>query len=121
MLNDEKLVDAVRVVGQLLLHRPTSRVMSRDLRGDEVNFRSPKACRFCYVGACNVVNLYLFGPNAPMQRDIQYKIGKDTVYGNKVSKACDEALGICVDGGNWDAATSAQQKAWAQKLADFEG
>lgn len=118
MTKNEKLVDAVRTVGQLLLHRPTSGVMARDNYLNEVSFRSSEACRFCYVGACNVVNACFFGAH---YKDTSYKIGKDTVFGNKVSGACDKALGMCVDGDSWDSASPKQRKLWATKLANFKG
>ncbi len=104
MLNDEKLVSAVRTVGQLLLHCPTIKELARDKSGLAVGSLDPKASCFCYVGAIDVVAT------------------KFKVNWHCLDRMCEKELDLShIDGTVWDSATPKQRKAWAQKLADFEG
>jgi hypothetical protein len=48
--------DGVRMVGQLLLHRPTTRFYARDSQGHPVSYGSEEASCFCYLGAMAVVS-----------------------------------------------------------------
>jgi hypothetical protein len=54
-MTDQKMKDAIRTVGQLLLHRPTTGDDARDNNGNPVDYRSPNACCFCYSGATALV------------------------------------------------------------------
>ena len=60
MTTNEKLVDCIRTTGQLLLHRSTSGVMSRDSWGQVIDINLTDAAYFCYVGACKVVEADMF-------------------------------------------------------------
>ncbi len=110
MTTNEKMIDAIRTTGQLLLHRSTSGVMSRDSGGQAIDINRTDAAYFCYVGACKVVEAYM----------LNHEVTDD--YANcLVWKACDKVIGRPVEGNIWDSASPKQRKAWATKLANFQG
>lgn len=104
--NDQKLIDAVRTTGQLLLHRPTTGEVAKDKTGKAVSTEAKTACKFCYVGAVDVVSRKL------------------RVDWSKLDRACDDVLvgpGNYFDADDWDEGSNKQRKAWATKLANYTG
>lgn len=101
------LIDAVRTVGQLLLHRPTSGVMCRNVNGKEIDINDMNAAYFCYVGACKLTD------NLLLNHEVGYV---DSAWG-----ACDKVLGRMIDGTVWDSASPRTRKRWATKLANYTG
>jgi len=102
------------MVGQLLLHHPTTGAMARDREGNEVDLASystnkSQASCFCYVGACKFVYYGLNLGNPPLW------------YLNDLDHVCDEVLGKVTTGDDWDNATDKQRKRWAIKLANYQG
>lgn len=96
-------IDAVRTVGQLLLHRPTIGFLARDIDGYSVDPLSSKACKFCYMGATSAV---------------ANKLG---VNDRRLDDLCYDTLKLILDGSVWDSASDRQKKAWARKLANYNG
>ena len=109
-------IDAVRTVGQLLLAHPYAGSLAADGHGNAVEPEDTKACKFCYVGACLAV-----GKKLHLDKYVYFYLSNELWYLDQVSALCDEVLDVVIDGKNWDSATPKQRKAWAQKLADFEG
>lgn len=101
-----ELVDAVRTVGQLLLHHPTTREAARNKYGHPVDVTAKSACKFCYVGAVDAVCHNL----------------KVTWW--QLDRACDNVL-VGPDKSfapfDWDRGTREQRKEWATKLANYTG
>jgi hypothetical protein len=105
---ENKLVSAVRTVGQLLLSRPTTGALCRNASGQSVDINSNQASCFCYVGACKLVGNYFFNHD-----------GDD--YEESVWEACDKVISREVDGDDWDCAHASTRKRWATKLANYTG
>ncbi len=99
-------IDAIRTVGQLLLHNPTTGASARDAQGDPVSPLNTSACCFCYTGAACFVAEYTGISWLRLDR-----ICADVLVGRSDSLVPQD----------WDEAGNKQRKAWAQKLADFEG
>lgn len=55
MGTDQKVIDAIRTVGQLLLHNSTTGTFARNSAGNPVDLHNPNACKFCYNGAIGFV------------------------------------------------------------------
>lgn len=100
---NQNLVDAVRTVGQLLLTNSTTGTLARTSRGYSVGWRSPRACRFCYIGATEVV------------------ANKLKFSWSVLDAACDSVIGRLVAGDEWDSASPRTRKRWATKLANYTG
>lgn len=94
------LNDCVRMVGQLLLHRPTTGTQARNNTGQPVSPYHGEASCFCFVGATNAVS-WVLGHHM------------DGLWGK-----CNKALGEDVEGMVWDDATDQQRAAWAKKLSE---
>jgi hypothetical protein len=106
MTTNDTLTDAVRTVGQLLLHHPTTGEVAKDRTGRAVDTTSKSACKFCYVGAVDAVARKL---------DVAWA---------KLDRKCDDILagpGNYFDADDWDEGSNKQRKAWATKLANFKG
>jgi len=98
-----KLITAVRTVGQLLLHNPTTEAFARNKYRKEVDELSPKACRFCHMGAIRVVS---------------DRLNVDYVH---LDKECDKALGFVGGPSSWDLSSKKDRREWALKLANYTG
>jgi hypothetical protein len=97
--------DAVRMVGQLLLHNSTTGAHARDSFYFVVPLTDPEACKFCYIGAVHSVRRSL-----------------PPVDAFSLRRACEKALNLPMfeaDVSWWDDATDEQRKTWAQKMADW--
>lgn len=101
-MNQNHIVDAVRTVGQLLLHRSTTEFMARDAEGRAVTPTHRNACKFCYMGAA---------------RAVAYKFRVPT---RVMDSLCCTINGL-IDGPRWDNASIPQQRHWARKLANYNG
>jgi hypothetical protein len=101
--NQSALVDAVRTVGHLLLSNGTTGTLARNRDGYPVSWRSPRACRFCYVGATEAVANKL---------ELTWVV---------LGPTCDSVIGKRVAGSDWDSASPRTRKRWATKLANYEG
>lgn len=99
------LSDAVRTVGQLLLHNPTTGAVSRSADNDEVHYLAKDACKFCYIGASFFV---------------AHRLLLDGWYTEELLEACDKVAGRTIDGESWDDASDKQRKRWATKLANYK-
>lgn len=53
--------EAIRVVGHLLETNGTTKVFARNSKGKQVETHSPKACKFCLSGACDLVAVNVLG------------------------------------------------------------
>lgn len=112
MKHTESTETAIRMVGQLLLHHPTTGGMFLRTNGllETPLFMGPKdlpkdACAFCYVGAINATRTAL---------------GFFKPYAEDLWSACDRAIGQPLDGDDWDMATPSQRTTWAKKLANYK-
>lgn len=54
-LSKKKIREAVRVVGYLLETNQTTKVFARNRRGQERNPLASDACKFCLVGATDII------------------------------------------------------------------
>lgn len=105
----ESIETAIRMVGQLLLHRPTTGGMFKRTNGllETPLFQGPKdlpkdACAFCYVGAVNATAVSL-----DMSREHLWDSCNDVV-GNRMFEGVD-----------WDNASAKRRKQIAKKLANY--
>ncbi len=96
--------DAIRTIGQLLLHRPTSHREARNLRGAPVECTAPDAATFCFLGAVGVVQRRLYGVEFHKLLDLCKSIC-----------AMEDRAASC----QWDYASDSQRRIWAQKLAEY--
>jgi hypothetical protein len=104
--NQYTVGDGVRMVGQLLLHHPTTGYYAKDLSGHNCSSQSPQASCFCYEGALYRVSTTL-GTHC---MDVDVRISRmlfNTDYDMHAAQ--------------WDNATDAQRSEWAQKMADYKG
>lgn len=100
---NSEIVTCVRMVGQLLLHHPTTGTEARNKDGHIVSPYSYVADSFCAVGAARICSTTM---NYSWQ---------------SVENACEIAAGREIWGDDWDAASPKTRKRWATKLANFEG
>jgi hypothetical protein len=98
----DKIVDAIRTVGHLLEHHPTTGQIARDGEGNFVHELDVKASCWCYVGAECVVGKAL---------------GVEFV---QLFRACDEVTGIS-NGDDWDNLSDKERLAVAKKLQQYTG
>lgn len=99
--------DAVRMVGQLLLHNSTTDAHVRDHDGSPVCLDDKTACQFCYIGAVRSVRGVLLPNNGS----------------SILRRACERALNLSMfEAGPtwWDSATDKQRTVWAQQMADWK-
>lgn len=93
--------DGLRMMGQLLLHHPTTRYYSRDQAGTPTVFYAPESSCFCFVGAAMItVRTLQLGTMDLATR------ARETVFPP-------DAISF----EEWDNGTDAQRKQWAQQLA----
>lgn len=102
---DQTLITAIRTVGQLLLHHPTTGFYARNSQGEICDYERSDASCFCFLGACHLVQKRLRLSN---WCSLVEECGKLLSWGN-------------YHHARWDNATNEQRQAWAQKLADFNG
>ena len=98
---DLKMKDAVRTVGQLLLHRPTTGTFADDCEGNPVLADSKEAYCFCFLGAILAVS--------------------DKLHVNvaDLGSLCSSISG-CTGMYAWDTGRMSAQKLYALKLADYQ-
>lgn len=101
MINN-KTVDAVRTIGQLLLHRPATNFFAYNDRGNRCSSLDPRASCFCYFGALSVVTDRLKADST------------------EVVDVCHSLTGI-VRGSQWDDVGLAERNRIARKLAEYQG
>jgi hypothetical protein len=112
MKHTSEVETAIRMVGQLLLHRPTTGTMFRDKEGKDL---VADACpdepldlprnidSFCFVGAVKATGAVLH-------------LVQDDLW----DTCCDILNQESLDGDMWDRATIAQQNRWAKKLVNYK-
>jgi hypothetical protein len=106
------VTEGIRMVGQLLLHRPTIGWFARNLKQEEVTADDKTACYFCYLGAKSVVADALHLNHADISS------GCDRILINHGARVKPK-FGIV--GSSWDSVTETIRHDWATKLANYEG
>lgn len=101
--------EAIRVVGHLLETNGTTKVFARNRKGKPVETHSPKACKFCLSGACDVVAVNVLG------------IAKDDFvslcdFEDHVSCLVEKKFGFCGHISFWDNASQTRRKAFIEAL-----
>ncbi len=105
MNNQITLETAIRTVGQLILHHPTTGRLARNNLSMGTDPTDSEACQFCYIGAAYLVASSLLN---------------DPDYGDRLSRECDNVIGRMISGPSWDNASDSQRTEWANKLANYK-
>lgn len=106
MTSKHTVGDAIRMIGQLLLHHPTTEYYARDKDGKMCDSFAPAAFCFCYLGALRAV----------IQRlNVGYWAVNDTI-GVLIWGTQDY-----MDATKWDGGSDLDRRSWAQKMADYNG
>ena len=96
--------EGLRMVGQLLLHHPTTVVRARNRYGESVDALDKDATSWCLVGALTVVGELL---NHPYLRPA-------------VCSIVNLRPGQCNLGLHWDCSSDLQRHNWATELANYK-
>jgi hypothetical protein len=84
---------AIRMIGHLLERNHTTGTMARDSKNSRVDYDSSNACKWCLVGAYNIVSDVL---DIDYQRDLWLKIQSVTaIYSGLTWDACEDKLSVC--------------------------
>jgi hypothetical protein len=96
------IADAVRMVGYLLEHHPTTHYWARTNKGTAVESNHPRASCWCLLGACQIV-----GNKLHLQ------------YGDIVRTVFDDVLCMLPHGTLWD--THPNKPKLCKKLQEYKG
>lgn len=93
--------DGLRMMGQLLLHHPTTGYYARDSKGEPISAYKAEASCFCFVGAVIAVAHTLKLDSMALSTDARKKVFSDDTISFM----------------EWDSGSDSHRRYWARKLA----